>query len=104
MKIAAGLLKRLRLGSCAAVAVTIALLGGPAGSTAVMVPAAPLAGSHVIPAAQARAQRSLNTDAQIYLLRGLANVFSRGMDEMGATLQARGFSAEDFARSHPAGR
>lgn len=34
----------------------------------------------------------LNTDAQIYLLRGLANVFSRGMDEMGARLQSYGFA------------
>lgn len=38
-----------------------------------------------------RAASNLDTDAQIYLLRGLANVFSRGMDEMGAKLGARGF-------------
>jgi hypothetical protein len=36
--------------------------------------------------------RNLNTDAQIVLLRGLANVFSRGMDEMSATLTGHGFS------------
>lgn len=40
---------------------------------------------------QARASSNLDTNAQIYLLRGLANVFSRGMDEMGAKLEARGF-------------
>ena len=34
----------------------------------------------------------LNTDAQIYLIRGLANVFSRGMDEMGARLTSYGFA------------
>lgn len=34
---------------------------------------------------------ALNTDAQIYLMRGLANVFSRGMDEIGARLQQNGF-------------
>ena len=33
-----------------------------------------------------------NANAQIYLLRGLANVFSRGMDEMGGKLRERGFS------------
>jgi hypothetical protein len=36
--------------------------------------------------------RNLNTDAQIVLMRGLANVFSRGMDEMSATLTGHGFS------------
>ena len=35
--------------------------------------------------------RNLNTDAQIVLMRGLANVFSRGMDEMAATLTGHGF-------------
>jgi thioesterase domain-containing protein len=88
----AGLLKRSRLGPCAALAIMFLSLYGPAGSAVVMVPAPPLPAPHVIPAAQARAQPSLNTDAQIYLLRGLANVFSRGMDEMGATLRSRGFS------------
>ncbi|MFZ5690976.1 MAG: thioesterase domain-containing protein [Pseudomonadota bacterium] len=37
-------------------------------------------------------RNALNADAQIYLLRGLANVFSRGMDEMAAKLTAEGFS------------
>lgn len=37
-------------------------------------------------------QASLDTQAQIYLVRGLANVFSRGMDEMGATLRTHGFA------------
>jgi thioesterase domain-containing protein len=39
----------------------------------------------------ARAASNVDTGAQIYLLRGLANVFSRGMDEMGERLRARGF-------------
>jgi hypothetical protein len=39
-----------------------------------------------------QARANLNTDAQIYLLRGLANVFSRGMDEMAAKLQREGFT------------
>ncbi len=62
------------------------------------------------------ARNTLNTDAQIYLLRGLANVFSRGMDEMGATLTAQGFSpvvmnhrgwqnaADTIARNYQSGR
>ena len=36
--------------------------------------------------------RNLNTDAQIVLMRGLANVFSRGMDEMSERLTGMGFS------------
>jgi hypothetical protein len=68
-------------------------------------------------AALAQAGRNtLNTDAQIYLLRGLANVFSRGMDEMGARLTAEGFSpvvinhrgwqnaADTIARNYQGGR
>jgi hypothetical protein len=67
--------------------------------------------------ALAQANRNtLNTDAQIYLLRGLANVFSRGMDEMGAKLTAEGFSpvvinhrgwqnaADTIARNYQSGR
>lgn len=61
-------------------------------------PALSMTGTHHTPAtlpsdivlAQARA--NLNTDAQIYLIRGLANVFSRGMDEMGAKLREDGFN------------
>jgi len=40
----------------------------------------------------AQANVSQNSQAQIYLLRGLANVFSRGMDEMGARLQSYGYA------------
>ncbi len=36
--------------------------------------------------------RKLNTNSQIVLLRGLANVFSRGMDEMAERLRGDGFS------------
>jgi hypothetical protein len=35
--------------------------------------------------------RNLNTNAQIVLMRGLANVFSRGMDEMSERLTGLGF-------------
>jgi predicted esterase len=35
--------------------------------------------------------RNLNTSAQIVLMRGLANVFSRGMDEMSERLTGLGF-------------
>jgi len=40
----------------------------------------------------AQANANPNAQAQIYLLRGLANVFSRGMDEMGARLRSYGFA------------
>lgn len=39
-----------------------------------------------------QATTNQNTDAQIYFVRGLAHVFSRGMDEMAAKLRAQGFS------------
>lgn len=64
----------------------------------------------------AQAPASLNTDAQIYLLRGLANVFSRGMDETAAKLAAEGFrpvvinhrgwqnAADTIARNYQSGR
>ena len=39
-----------------------------------------------------QARPNVDTQAQIFLLRGLANVFSRGMDEMGARLRGYGFS------------
>jgi pimeloyl-ACP methyl ester carboxylesterase len=41
---------------------------------------------------QVQARPNVDTQAQIYLLRGLANVFSRGMDEMAARLQGYGFA------------
>lgn len=81
--------------------------------------AGPVQGASVMPREVVLAQanrNNLNTDAQIYLLRGLANVFSRGMDEMGARLTAEGFSpvvinhrgwqnaADTIARNYQNGR
>ena len=81
--------------------------------------AGPVQGAPFMPrdVVMAQANRSnLNTDAQIYLLRGLANVFSRGMDEMSAKLASEGFSpvvinhrgwqnaADTIARNHQNGR
>lgn len=81
------------------------------------VQSAPVLPRDVIPAqANRNTRNSLNTDAQIYLLRGLANVFSRGMDEMGTRLTAEGFSpvvinhrgwqnaADTIARNYRSGR
>jgi thioesterase domain-containing protein len=80
---------------------------------------APVQSAPVLPrdAVLAQATRNtLNTDAQIYLLRGLANVFSRGMDELTAKLTADGFSpvlinhrgwqnaADTIAKNYRAGR
>jgi hypothetical protein len=80
--------------------------------------AAPVRAPLVLPTEIVLAQASANqnTQAQIYLLRGLANVFSRGMDEMGARLQSYGFaphvlnhrgwqvSADTIARNYRNGR
>ncbi len=44
--------------------------------------------------ALAQARPNLNTQAQIVFLRGLANVFSRGMDDMAAKLRADGFAPQ----------
>jgi predicted esterase len=41
-----------------------------------------------------QARTSQNTDAQIYFMRGLAHVFSRGMDEMATKLRAQGFDPQ----------
>jgi predicted alpha/beta-fold hydrolase len=55
--------------------------------------AAPLPSRLEMPTNVVRTQaRNLNTDAQIVLMRGLANVFSRGMDEMAETLTGHGFT------------
>lgn len=70
----------------------IALVCFGIGATAALaapVRAVPPLPRHTMPA---QFQQNLDTQAQIYLLRGLANVFSRGMDEMGARLRGYGFS------------
>lgn len=62
-----------------------ALLAAPLASVAAAAP--PQAGqAKVKPARQVKAAR----DPQIYLFRGLANVFSLGMDDMAKELSARG--------------
>jgi hypothetical protein len=79
--------------SLVAVACAVVSANGWAQSGTAPVQSAPVIVRDVVPAQAARSPRNnLNTDAQIYLLRGLANVFSRGMDEMGAKLTAEGFS------------
>ena len=74
----------------AAVVCAILSAGASAQSGAAPVQNAPVLPRDVV-LAQAN-RNTLNTDAQIYLLRGLANVFSRGMDELAAKLTADGFS------------
>ncbi len=41
----------------------------------------------------ASARRTTAIPPRIYLIRGLANVFSQGMDDLGAKLRARGYNA-----------
>jgi hypothetical protein len=100
---------------CGYLAVVIAVpVTAPAQSGTIPVQSAPVMPRGVV-VAQAN-RNTLNTDAQIYLLRGLANVFSRGMDEMAAKLTAEGFSpvvinhrgwqnaADTIARNYQGGR
>lgn len=106
-------LRAIRGVSHVALACAVMLASGPAQSGPVPVQAVPAARGDVM---FAQASRTLNTDAQIYLLRGLANVFSRGMDEMAAKLAAEGFSpvvinhrgwqnaADTIARNYQNGR
>ncbi len=82
-------LETLRWICCAALTVVIVMSYGTASSAPVMVHAGPAVPQHIV---LAQAPANLNTDAQIYLLRGLANVFSRGMDEMAEKLRRQGFS------------
>lgn len=92
-------------------------VNGQAQSGTAPVQSAPVIVRDVVSAQAARNPRNtLNADAQIYLLRGLANVFSRGMDEMAAKLTAEGFSpvvinhrgwqnvADTIARNYQGGR
>jgi hypothetical protein len=93
----------------------------PAAAAPVSVP--PLPSADVVrvqarPQAQTQARPGANPDtqAQIYFVRGLANVFSRGMDEMAARLRPYGFTphvmnhrgwqnaTDTIARNYRAGR
>ncbi len=82
-------LRAIRVVSHVALACAVMSVCGPAQSGPAPVQTAPPLSNGVV---LAQASSNLNTDAQIYLLRGLANVFSRGMDELGAKLTAEGFS------------
>jgi hypothetical protein len=56
-------------------------------------PADSVTASDVINRSKANVQRS----GEIYLMRGLANVFSRGIDDMAKTLRSRGYDASNFS-------
>lgn len=101
----------------AVVACAILSADGSAQSGTAPVQSAPvLPHDAVLAQATRNTRNTLNTDAQIYLLRGLANVFSRGMDELTAKLTADGFSpvlinhrgwqnaADTIAQNYRAGR
>jgi pimeloyl-ACP methyl ester carboxylesterase len=78
-----------RIVACAALAVAGLLVSGPARSGPIPVQTEQVPKQGVL-LTQAPARQ--NTDAQIYFVRGLAHVFSRGMDEMAARLRGQGFS------------
>lgn len=44
-----------------------------------------------------RAQDQVTRTGEIYLMRGLANVFSRGIDDMARQLRKRGYDASNFS-------
>ncbi|MGD9924469.1 MAG: thioesterase domain-containing protein [Pseudorhodoplanes sp.] len=75
-------------------ALAVAVGSSAVGSVHAMPPVikmAPTAGSDVL---LVQARTNQNTDAQIFFVRGLAHVFSRGMDEMAAKLRAQGFNPQ----------
>jgi hypothetical protein len=66
------------------------------GAVTLMVAAAMLAGS---PCRDAAAREAASRPYQIYLLKGLADVFSSGMDFLHGKLQARGIAGEVHSHS-----
>ena len=44
-----------------------------------------------------RSRTSVTRTGEIYMMRGLANVFSRGIDEMARELRSRGYDASNFS-------
>lgn len=46
-----------------------------------------------------RSRSSVTRTGEVYLMRGLANVFSRGIDEMAVELRKRGYDAANFSYS-----
>ena len=71
----------------AAVLGVVLSLPAPAFASAATVNSSPSAPTEIVLA-------QLNTDAQIYLLRGLLNVFSFGMDELAGKLKQQGFKPQ----------
>lgn len=113
------------------IAIRIAALAAVAGfglSFGLPAAAAPISASPLPPgdvvlvqarpqgAPQAQSNARHDAQAQIYFVRGLANVFSRGMDEMAARLRPHGFAphvmnhrgwqnaTDTIARNYRAGR
>lgn len=70
---------------------TTAQTGGEGGQTLQMARDAMARGDLLSSAATGR--RVQQIAPRIYLMRGLANVFSQGMDDLGAKLRARGYNA-----------
>ena len=80
----------INLAQMTARAIVLLAMGGPAWAMP-PVTTAPELRRDVVPV---QARTAHNTDAQIYFIRGLAHVFSRGMDEMAAKLRPQGFSPQ----------
>lgn len=63
------------------------------GGAAVQMARDAIARGDLYSSANARHARVQQIAPRIYLIRGLANVFSQGMDDLGAKLRARGYNA-----------
>jgi hypothetical protein len=70
---------------------TTAQTSGEGGATVQMARDAIARGD--LHSANARTARVQQIPPRVYLIRGLANVFSQGMDDLGAKLRARGYNA-----------
>jgi outer membrane murein-binding lipoprotein Lpp len=72
---------------------TTAQTSSDSGDGAVQMAREAIARGDVYSAAGARQARVQQIAPRVYLIRGLANVFSQGMDDLGAKLRARGYNA-----------
>ncbi|NWG26244.1 MAG: hypothetical protein HXY30_17815, partial [Pseudorhodoplanes sp.] len=86
---------KLRLIATAAAVAIFPVLSGPAAAQTIAAPEKPtqVAVSSATPSTNGAKPAAGNSGAHVYLLRGLLNIFSLGMDDLAAKIQARGISA-----------
>jgi pimeloyl-ACP methyl ester carboxylesterase len=86
---------KLRLIATAAAVAMLPVMFGPTAAQTIAAPEKPtqVAVSTAAPSTNGARPAANNTGAHVYLLRGLLNIFSLGMDDLAAKIQARGISA-----------